>query len=367
MPVSLFINQPSVTYRSQSSNYKISVFVLGDDEKLKERTLDTTNSNNPQWFWVDHGNGGLDLVAGPSAIYLPGESVSVRVMCLDRGGALRERYLTESQWAWRLVGSPGIDLVTRPEALFKSLDEFKASAFVIAKDGGMWEYHLHPQQGWLPVQLGHSDSGGPIYSGPASIYRNRNTDSYRMSVFSASWSNKLLEWSYSSAQESGWHDHEHGSSPVVSRPSAVYTSQEQDPVWMRVYVVGADGNLYENKFDSGKWSWVSLGSSADTNVFAAPSAVDRKAVGASQVMSVFTLTSMGDLAEATLNEQWSWTHHGNNGAVLSSEPAVIAFPSGTFTDNTLVRVFVVDTTGTLQDRYLTPEGWSWYSHGQPPS
>ncbi|MFD7108446.1 hypothetical protein [Streptomyces celluloflavus] len=346
-------------YRSDNPAH-VSVFAIGEDGNLWERVL------GEEWSWVNHGNGGSSgLVAGPSAISLPKEIPSLRVVCMDRAGGIREKRL-ESEWSWTYISPPQVDLVMRPEILYRPSDADRVSIFVVANNGDLWESVLTSQE-WKWVAHRQCDSGGPIYSGPAALYRNGKGDPYGLSVFVASWSNNLQEWSYKPSEGEGWHNHEYNISPVASRPSALYLNPPDEP-WMRVYVIGEDGNLYERKFNGHSgWVWTSVGSSGSPNVFGAPSAVNRKISGAPQDVSVFALTSEGNLVEAALeSDKWAWVNHGNNAStVISSQPSAVAFPAGTFDDGTTLRVFTVDTSGTLQERYLPSSGWGWYSHGQP--
>jgi hypothetical protein len=173
---------------------------------------------------------------------------------------------------------------------------------------------------------------------------------------------------YNHYYDGAWHWANHGNDGVnvVGTPAVtVYDDPVSGAHELQVWVVGADGHLY-NRYYDGSWNWVDHGTDG-SNFYGSPAVtVYDDPVSGTHQLQVWAVGTNGDLYNHYFDGAWNWSDHGNNGYRLnpSVAPAVTVYDDPVAGTHQL-QVWAVAQIGfdlNLYNHYYDGT-WHWADHG----
>jgi hypothetical protein len=260
--------------------------------------------------------------------------------------------------------------IVRPEQ-----DQINFHVFFMGANGQLYERFRGGGQQWQWEEHGLPPNGAWMASAPAAIAWHNQDGIPQQDVFFEGSNGELIEH-YWNSQEWQWINH--GLPPdtyMASAPAAIVTKTREGVPSRHVFLVGANGELYERWTAEGlePWQWNRLGlPPGDTQMVSAPAAVSWDVQG-TPAMNVFCQGGNGQLVGIYWDDQQAWKW-GNpdapegfdpDGTHMASAPAAIAW------DSWWQNVFYQGANGALIEAFWQDAGvegdWAWGKrHGTPP-
>jgi hypothetical protein len=282
-------------------------FVASDDEEVIRRVLWVDQWDGSNWYWVNLGvpadETSSAVIGQPAGITTTANGSRPYVFLVTTDGHLWVDWFNDSAWSWRDQGFAGITPIDAAVGAI-TFQGYRPYAFVLA-GAQLWV-------NW--------------WSGSDWLWSNQNADTTL-----------------------------NPPATVTKAVGAVAT----DDGGIYAFVVGGDGHLWVNSWDSSAWHWKDLGMPDDGIARGAGVVVVDKTRP-----YAFTVTRMGNLMLTWwTGSEWLWRDQNVQGTVGKTVDKTVGAVA---VDGTRPYAFVVTNDGNLWvNWYDLSSQWQWYPLGKP--
>jgi hypothetical protein len=330
--------QPS-TSTIRTSGVSENVFHVGTDGNLYVDHYDPSSG----WVWVNEGNPGTSFVSNPVAITIGvGSSALENVYLTGADGDLWIfQYNPTSGWSWIGVPNPGVAFVGDPTAVnYGSGSTAVEDVFLTGSDGHLHDLRFTQPSTYTWADLGNA--GSAVVGRPTgntlqvtSTFNGRISHYLEENVY-VTGADGNLYWAQSLGGGSWtWTNLAHPVNLPLTHNPAVIDNGSGSSTSDNVFVTGTDGHLHVISYvsiraGSGSWTWSDLNGPGPG--FASDIAVSTYGSGSSEVEDVFVVGTDGNLYDEHHGSTgWGWQSRQNPGVGIGfvGNPAAITYNPGT--------------------------------------
>jgi hypothetical protein len=264
-PGTSFVSNPVAITIGVGNSALENVYLTGADGDLWIFQYKPTSG----WSWIGLPNPGVAFIGDPTAVnYGSGSTAVEDVFLTGADGHLHDlRFTQPSTYTWADLGNAGTALVGRPSGNTiqfsytfggRTSQYLEENVYVTGADGNLYWAQSLGGGSWTWTNLAHPVNL-PLTHNPA-VLDNGGGRSTSDNVFVTGTDGHLYMVSYVSLRASFgswiWSDL-NGPGPGFASDISVstYSSGGSNPTVEDVFVVGTDGNLYDEHLGSTGWGW----------------------------------------------------------------------------------------------------------------